>query len=254
MSRRRILAVMFGLLAGIAVAFGVFAASGSTIRLYYAAIVGVETVLLAWIAILGWRVVLNRRIAFAVLFGSLAGLAVAVGVWFLLPVTRSAAIVRLQVRNPNPAIGVAAFQKQQIALAKTRIVLNDALQRLDPAILARAQFLVSIEGEPVEELEKHLKIEFVGPELMAMTSVGHGDDADLGIIIGAVAEAYRTQLRGAVKVTLLDAPTVIHGNDFKRRLNYAARAGAVTAWLILLAMLAWWARQSRGPTLELSKA
>jgi hypothetical protein len=267
MSRRRIFAVMYGLLVGIAFAVGVFAAflvvmygllvgiafavemfaaSGPTTRLYLAAIVGVETVLLAWIAMLGWRS-LNRRIALAVLFVSLAGLAVAVGVWCLLPVAKSAAIVRLQVRSPP------ATQKQQIAIAKSRFVINDAVQRLDPALLARVYSPVG-DQEPVEWLERLLTIDFkAGPEVMSMTLTGDArDEADLGIIVGAVAEAYRTQLLKAnakAEVKLLGDPTITQGNDRKRRTIFSVVAELGTLVAALFATMAWRVWRSRGPTL-----
>jgi hypothetical protein len=189
----------------------------------------------------------SRRITYAVLFASLAGLAVAVGVWCLAPRAKSAAIVRLQVRNRIPAI-----QKQQIALAKSRLVLTDAVQRLDPALLARVYSPVG-DQEPVEWLEKLLKIEFVGPELMSMTLTGDArDDADLLAIIEAVANAFRTNLLetdAKAEVKLLGDPTSAQGNDRKRRLIGTAIAGVGTVALALVAMLAWRPWRSRGPTL-----
>jgi hypothetical protein len=75
----------------------------------------------------------------AVLLTSLVVLALAVagGAWWLLPPTRSAAMVFVTVPNPDPAIGAATFQKSQIAFAKSRLVLHDAVRRLDPAVLER---------------------------------------------------------------------------------------------------------------------
>jgi hypothetical protein len=67
------------------------------------------------------------------------------------------------------------------------------------------------------------------------------DDADLGIIVRAVVEAYRTQMEAStsVKVGLRGAPAIVHGNDFKRRDSCAAIAGVGTLGLILLAVLGW---------------
>jgi hypothetical protein len=177
----------------------------------------------------------KRRITFAVLFSLMAGFAVCIGVWCLLSAPRAKATVRLRV--PNPGIGVAAGagesveirQKAHIALAKSRLVLNDAARRLDPALFARVHRPVNVHEEPVEWLEKRLKIEFVGPTLMTMTVEGDArDEAILGVIIEAVGEAYTDEI---LNKTMRAAPQVGAAPLVDQKAIQAAQAAQAIAQL-----------------------
>jgi capsular exopolysaccharide synthesis family protein len=140
---------------------------------------------------------LRRRWALAVTVGLFVGLIVGVLTWFLRPVTHTAQTM-LQVNAEQPIIlasthanreDFSSFQRNQIALVKTRSVLNAALRTKTVSSLP----LVKEQAEPLEWLEKNILADFPAPLIFRISMRGD-DPKQLTPIVEAVRKAYMEEI------------------------------------------------------------
>jgi hypothetical protein len=130
----------------------------------------------------------------AVVFGIIVGGLAAGGTWLCLPKAKDTASSIIQINTPV-AIGELAgrdqareaLEKSYVAQAKSRFVLN-AVFREKPE-LAKLGMLQSPDVDPVEALEKIVKVEFVGPGLMSISVTGNNPD-ELAELAKALAQAF----------------------------------------------------------------
>jgi capsular exopolysaccharide synthesis family protein len=157
---------------------------------------------------------LRRRWLLASVLGVLLAAAAGAGVWFFLPPPKNTASVLLHINSdekgpsgfahPEHIGNLANYQATQAALVKSRMVLNAALS--DPksprAMQVARDYAVRTNLDPVEWLEREVKVDYgLAPEIMRI-SVSGDDVEDLKVLADAVAEAYlvkivdaQTQLR-----------------------------------------------------------
>lgn len=138
---------------------------------------------------------LRRRWLLATTLGVVAAATVAAAVWFFLPPGNHTAYIRLYMpAKPEtvfsrPDLGdFHSFQRTQMTVMKSRLVLNAALKDPKVARLDLAPVTKSI--SPVEWLEKEVKVDLTdGPELPRVTM--SGDDPErIKILVTAVVDAY----------------------------------------------------------------
>jgi capsular exopolysaccharide synthesis family protein len=137
---------------------------------------------------------LRRRWPLAVVLGVLAAASAAAAVWVFLPPPKQSAVAKLYMPMDPPGVLVkqvevrnfANFQATQVALLKSRLVLNAALNDAKVAALP----LVKQEADPLSWLEKEIKVDFPNSQEIARVSMT-GDDANaLRTIVDAVIDAY----------------------------------------------------------------
>jgi capsular exopolysaccharide synthesis family protein len=142
---------------------------------------------------------LRRRWLAAITFGIIVGAIAAAGVWFFLPKAKDMARSTIQI-NPPASIGQVPVQdqahgadveKRYIARAKSQDVLNSVF--IKHTELAELDMLKSPSGDPVEALEKILKVEFLGPGLLSISVTGDAPD-QLVKLATALAEAFVEQV------------------------------------------------------------
>src|SRR5262245_27295709 len=107
---------------------------------------------------------LRRRWFLALFLGVFLGAAAAAGAFILFPPSKYVARTRLEV-DPNSHIffpdafrqrDFGTYQKHQMALVKSRLVLNSALDKENVAKLS----IVKQELEPLDWLEREVKVDF----------------------------------------------------------------------------------------------
>ena len=124
---------------------------------------------------------------------------VGVVTWFYLVPSRYTAHALLHVHPSTPRVlfetadtknNFGSYQKTQIALIKSRFVLNAALRQPKVANLA----LLKEEPDPVEWLAKHLEADYkASPEVLTIKL--KGDDPDeLVALVNAVTNAYLQEI------------------------------------------------------------
>jgi capsular exopolysaccharide synthesis family protein len=137
---------------------------------------------------------LRRRWLLAACCGVLCGAVVSAAAWFLVPTPKHMVRTKLRVPPGEPFLfktaeqvpDLMSHQRNQIALVKSRLVLNSALR--DPK-LAKIQWDV---GNPdaVEWLEKEVKADFLeAPEVLRISMDGLNTD-ELVLLVNAIREAY----------------------------------------------------------------
>jgi capsular exopolysaccharide synthesis family protein len=144
---------------------------------------------------------LRRRWLLAASLGLTCGAISAAAAWYFLPPGKSTAQVSLRV-NSVPKFEIfhdhqarAAFQvyqKTQIGLVKTRLVLTAALRNEDVARLSKIRELDQRGGDTgaLEWLERELQVDFsLGPEFLRIAMTGDRPQ-ELRIIVDAVKDAY----------------------------------------------------------------
>jgi capsular exopolysaccharide synthesis family protein len=137
---------------------------------------------------------LRRRwgLALALVLGSLA---LATGAaWKLVPEKHTAQTL-LRVESTPPALLFSSpenpgnalnYQRAQLALVKSRLVLNAALRQQHVAELPSVRDRL----DPVEWLEKNIKADYsLAPEILRISMNG-ADPAELKVLVNAVREAY----------------------------------------------------------------
>jgi capsular exopolysaccharide synthesis family protein len=148
--------------------------------------------------LMGLLVALRRRWLLAVSLGVLIAPAVAVTVWIMRPITFTARFT-LYVKSSAPKvlydvqearIDFNNYQRAQIALVKSRLVLNTALRDEKVAKLP----IVQQEEDQVMWLEKEIQADFnVAPEILRISMTGE-DAKAVGVIVTAVQEAYLSEI------------------------------------------------------------
>jgi hypothetical protein len=133
-----------------------------------------------------------------------AGVGALIG-WFTLPhlltpPTPKHTVLTLLHVSPNPQPNlfqnrknrgdVLAFQQTQVALVKSRLVLNAALSQ--PKV--RALAVIREQPDPAAWLEKQVKADFsISPEIMRIFMVGD-NPSELTVLVQAVTDAYLKEI------------------------------------------------------------
>jgi capsular exopolysaccharide synthesis family protein len=142
---------------------------------------------------------LRRRWLLAFSLSILAGLAAAAITWCFLPQPPNTARALLHVA-PNPPSVVfhkgesradfQSYQRTQIALVKSRLVLNAALRHPDVADFA----VVREQVDPVAWLQKELLVDFsIAPEIMRIALTGDRAE-ELKVLVDKVTRAYLDEI------------------------------------------------------------
>jgi succinoglycan biosynthesis transport protein ExoP len=118
--------------------------------------------------------------------------------WYLLPPSRLQARTLLQVspgrtflfRTAEQVPALGDFQRTQVALVKSRMVLNTALKRPGVGTLG----IVQEHAEPIEWLEKELLADFsLAPEVLRIALSGDNAE-DLKKVVTAIRDAYKSEV------------------------------------------------------------
>jgi capsular exopolysaccharide synthesis family protein len=157
---------------------------------------------------LGLLQALHRRWILATCLGLLCATAAAAVTWASLPPGKYTARTLLRVppgspfifktNEPVPALG--DHQRTQVALVKSRLVLNQALKEPGVSDLETIQNIIGAGGHPVEWLEKEVQADFaVAPEVLKIAFSGYKPD-ELTKIVRAIHKAYASEVLGREKV------------------------------------------------------
>ncbi|MBL8798793.1 MAG: polysaccharide biosynthesis tyrosine autokinase, partial [Planctomycetia bacterium] len=138
---------------------------------------------------------LRRRWLLACCVGALGAFTAALGAWLFVPAPKPVAQALLHVdatqpwvayHRPESRADFQNYQRTQIALVKSRFVLNAALRHPEVAALP----LVRERLDPVVWLQKELLVDFsVAPEILRVGLTGHAPD-EMTVVVGKVARAY----------------------------------------------------------------
>jgi capsular exopolysaccharide synthesis family protein len=137
---------------------------------------------------------LRRRWALALGLGLLCMAAAAAATWRLVPVRHTArTTLRIDSHQPVLLAGTLEaranstnYQRTQLAMVKSRLVLNAALRQ------PKVGQLPTLQGQanPVEWLEKEIKADYsLAPEILRISLVGERPQ-DLALLVDAVRMAY----------------------------------------------------------------
>jgi capsular exopolysaccharide synthesis family protein len=144
--------------------------------------------------LLGLWLAFRRRWALAVTLGLLVGGSLAAAGWFLSPSTHSGrTLVELSAATPSvlneTTLGGSAidgYQRTQVAMVRSRFVLNKALR--DPKVAELP--IVREQSDPLAWLEKQVKADFsVAPEIMSISMSGD-DPKAVALLLNAIRDAY----------------------------------------------------------------
>ena len=151
------------------------------------------------INILGLVKALQRRWTLALVLGLFCAAVVGVGAWLVVPPSQYTARTLLHVKAIKPKIifpttetqsDYGTFQRTQVAMIKSRLVLNAALRQPDLGKLE----VVRRQVDPVDWLEEGTKVNFPGGSEILEISMS-GDDPDaLTAAVNAVSNAYVTEV------------------------------------------------------------
>jgi succinoglycan biosynthesis transport protein ExoP len=159
---------------------------------------------------LDWKAILEglrRRWLLALCLGVIAAGAVGACVWFFLPPLKPEVEALLMVRPPDRLLPTSGrpesgpSQQTQLALARSRKVLNAALrqeEKLPPGEKREPRQVsalgaVAVEPDPLAWLEKEIKVTFITPEMMSIQMTGD-NPGELKVIVDAVADAYQREV------------------------------------------------------------
>jgi len=141
----------------------------------------------------------RRRWLMATTLGVLGGVVAFVAGWLLLPAPPHTARSLLHIAADQPRVlfktseyrpDANAFRQTQLALVKSRLVLNAALRQPKVADLATLRK----EPDPIAWLEKELKVSYTGsPEILSVALSGDPPD-ELKTIVDAVVTAYLQEI------------------------------------------------------------
>jgi polysaccharide biosynthesis transport protein len=142
---------------------------------------------------------LRRRWLVATTLGVLGGAVTFVAAWLLLPAPPHTARSLLHIAADQPRVlfktseyrpDSNAFRQTQLALVKSRLVLNAALRQPKVADLST----IRKQAEPIAWLEKELRVSYTGsPEIMGVALSGDLSD-ELKVIVDAVVAAYLQEI------------------------------------------------------------
>jgi succinoglycan biosynthesis transport protein ExoP len=136
---------------------------------------------------------LRRRLGIALTLGLLLAAVAGTVAWFVIPPAKLTARTQLHVDLIPPSVLFGSnqvnandfFMRNQAYLIKDRFVLNAALR--DPQVAELS--LIKEQPDPVQWLEREIKVEFPSPEFMHITLSGDRP-AELLKIVSAVTKAY----------------------------------------------------------------
>jgi capsular exopolysaccharide synthesis family protein len=140
----------------------------------------------------------RRRMLVALTLGVLLAGVGATAVWFLLPPGKASVASLLHVAASAPKIAsdvgdqadFRTYQSTQLALIKSRLVLNAALRSTKVASLE----IVNLQPEPLEWLEKEVKVGFTqSPEILQISMTGDRTE-ELKTIVDAITDAYLEEI------------------------------------------------------------
>jgi capsular exopolysaccharide synthesis family protein len=142
---------------------------------------------------------LRRRWPLAAALGLLGGLLTFVAAWFVLPAPPHTARALLYIAADQPRVlfqtneyrpDANAFRQTQLALIKSRLVLNAALRQPKVADLA----IVRKQDDPISWLEKELRVAYSSsPEILSVSFSGDPPE-EVKTIVDAVVAAYLTEI------------------------------------------------------------
>jgi capsular exopolysaccharide synthesis family protein len=138
---------------------------------------------------------IGRRWLLATILGSLAAAAAGAAAWNLLPTPYTAfAYIRISTQKPalleRPEYAGDTLDRQtQLALIRTPVVLNNALNRPEVANLS----CVLEELDPMDWLSKELNVTIPGGELMRVSMSGE-KPGELATLVNAVVYAYMSEM------------------------------------------------------------
>ena len=143
---------------------------------------------------------LQQRWKLALCLGTACAALATAAAWFLVPPPRYKATVLFQIStlptrflldtsDPKPDFRI--YQSTQLALIKSRLVLNAALNRPEVASMTS---LRDAGIDPIEWLEKQIRAELpTNSELLQISIVGDHPE-DLAPLVNAVADAYMEEI------------------------------------------------------------
>jgi capsular exopolysaccharide synthesis family protein len=148
--------------------------------------------------LMGLLLALQRRWFLASFLGLLGGGLAAASVWFAQKESHTArslvqvASVRPHIIAETERVNFTNYQQTQIALLRSRLVLNAALREPKVAELA----VVTSQTDPVLWLEKAIKADFsVAPEILKISMTGEDPD-ELTKLVNAIRDAYMREILG----------------------------------------------------------
>lgn len=147
---------------------------------------------------------LKRRWALASILSLVVATIVAIAVWTQLPPPKPTATAKVQIPAvPQTVIGQhpdAPLERgTQIALVRSRLVLNTALRPAEINELPVIRQIKQTGGEPLDWLAKNLQVDFPeGPEILRI-SLSYEDGEQAKALVNAVYEAYLSEIHGKSK-------------------------------------------------------
>lgn len=142
---------------------------------------------------------LRRRWPLALCAGFLVGGVLAMATYFLVPPAKYTARAMLHVNSTQPRIllkvgenesDYMAYQRTQLALLKSRLVLGTALK--DPEV-AKLE-IVAQKVDPIEWLEKELQVDFASGSEILRISINGEKPREPMLLVNAVTQAYMDEI------------------------------------------------------------
>lgn len=141
----------------------------------------------------------QRRWPLALVAGLVCGAAAAVLAWFAIPQAKYVSRAALKVNSYVPRIifqtaevmpETSTFKNTQVALIKSRLILDDTLRTPEINRLSTIQDKRHSGGDPVEWLEKELQVGFLaGSDILQISLMGYSQ-GDLPKIVNRVVDLY----------------------------------------------------------------
>lgn len=142
---------------------------------------------------------LRRRWLAASVAGVVGGVAIFAAAWFLLPAPSHTARAQLYIAADPPRVMFQtsenrsdgnAFRQTQLALLKSRLVLNAALRQPKVAELPS----VRTAPDPIAWIEKEIKVLYASsPEILSVT-LGGAPPEELKMLVNAIVNAYLQEI------------------------------------------------------------
>jgi capsular exopolysaccharide synthesis family protein len=137
---------------------------------------------------------LRRRWRMALFVATACGLAAALTCWFIMPPAKHTARTHVRVpqgspflfRTNEPTTSLQDHQRNQVAMAKSRLVLNSALKDRRTTDLS----ILRDKSDPILWLEREIQVDFnVAPEVMRI-SIDGDEPGELVVLVNALRDAY----------------------------------------------------------------
>jgi capsular exopolysaccharide synthesis family protein len=145
---------------------------------------------------------LQRRWKLALVLGMLGATVVGLVVWYVTPPAKYTAVTILQIAPDDPKlifttqenrVKFEIFQKTQLALIKSRLVLDAVLKEVKVARLPMVQE-ASRAGDPIEWLENSIVVDFPPNSEILQISLSGDRPEDLATLVNAVTDVYMNQI------------------------------------------------------------